>query len=383
MSEPAIKANEREAQRLFERGVAAARGGQRRVAAGLLARAVQLNPRHEASWLWLSGMLDQPDEIAFCLRSVLAINPNNQRAQQGLTWLSSRTHAASGAPQAGLSSRVAALSIPESATSALPPIGSTEGASWLRRATDGIKAARPVDAQAVLEHELHAHSQSESWWVSFRRTRRDMGRARLFMWSVPILLLVLTLALNLALREAVQRNEQLAQQAAIAAARPPALEADPAQVGRTIEVVLSELPPSDDARALAYLSAVEPTRARLRAAVQEFRATTGRPGGSSTTHAAAAQRLRDAIELSYTTIAELSPPASLAQSHAYYLSGLETELTALDDMLVFYSSFSTEVANRATIRMSEASRALERAQQGFAQRTRSIAHPENMAHTIR
>ena len=63
MLETAIKSNEREAARLYQRGVAAARGGQRRVAAGLLSRAVQLNPRHELAWLWLSGVLDAPDEI--------------------------------------------------------------------------------------------------------------------------------------------------------------------------------------------------------------------------------------------------------------------------------------------------------------------------------
>ena len=75
MTETAIKSNEREAAQLYRRGVAAARGGQRRVAAGLLSRAVQLNPRHELGWLWLSGVLDAPDEIAFCLRSALAYVP--------------------------------------------------------------------------------------------------------------------------------------------------------------------------------------------------------------------------------------------------------------------------------------------------------------------
>ena len=85
-----IKANEREAAQLFVRGVAAARGGQRRLAAVLLSRVVQLDPQHEMGWLWLSGVLDDPKEIAFCLRSVLAINPHNERAQRGLAWLKSR-----------------------------------------------------------------------------------------------------------------------------------------------------------------------------------------------------------------------------------------------------------------------------------------------------
>src|SRR5947207_8939889 len=90
MTGSGIKSNEREAARLFARGVAAARGGQRRIAAGLLSRAVQLNPLHEQGWLWLSGVLEDPNEIAFCLRSVLSVNPHNERASQGLVWLEQR-----------------------------------------------------------------------------------------------------------------------------------------------------------------------------------------------------------------------------------------------------------------------------------------------------
>src|SRR5258708_39845831 len=90
MTESAIKSNQREAARLFERGVAAASSGQRRVAAVLLARVVQIDPRHEMGWLWLSGVLDEPNEIAFCLRSVLTVNPHNERALQGLIWVEER-----------------------------------------------------------------------------------------------------------------------------------------------------------------------------------------------------------------------------------------------------------------------------------------------------
>ena len=110
---------------------------------------------------------------------------------------------------------------------------------------------------------------------------------------------------------------------------------------------------------------------------------TGRPGGSSTTHAAAARRLRDAVEQSYTTIEALSPPPALNQAHAYYLSGLETELTALDDMLTFYGSFSVEIANRAASRMAEADHYLERARKAFDERRAHIATVSVPASTAR
>lgn len=373
MADTAIRANEREAERLFERGVAAARGGQRRVAAGLLSRAVQLNPQHESGWLWLSGTLDDPSAIAFCLRSVLAINPKNERASQGLAWLEqrSRVPTAAAAP-------AEVTPTPVAATEGTEPVAT---ATWLRRAADNIKIARPLDAQAVIEHELGARRQGESWWVNFRQTRRDMGRARIFLWSVPILLLALTLALNMVLRSAVVRNEQLAREAATASAvmPPPVI----AVLNDQPELVRSELSSSDDARVLAYLSSIEEPRAQLRAAIDEYRAATNRPGGSSTTHAAAARRLRDTLDRTYTTINALNPPATLSQAHAYYLSGLETEMAALDDMLAFYSSFSIEVANRATMRMSEADRYLERARQSFGQRLSLVAMPKIAHQTLR
>jgi hypothetical protein len=374
MTDTAIKANEREALRLFERGVAAARGGQRRVAAGLLARAVQLNPRHEDAWLWLSGTLDEPREIAFCLHSVLNINPHNQRARAGLEWLERKQLlTAEPAPP----ERVAAVAPP-----AQPPAGmAPDERLWWRRSTDRLRTLTQASPAAVIEHELHAHRQGESWWVNFRRTRRDMSRARIFLITVPILLLMLTLALNMALRSAVARNDNLARAAAtLAAVRPTeVVQAE----RRAPEVVISELPPSDDARALAYLSAMEGPRAQLRAAVEDYRSTTSRPGGSSTTHAAAARRLRDTVERAYAVIEGMDPPPSLQEAHLYYLSGLESELDALDDMLNFYGSFSIELANRATVRMSEADRYLERASASFGQRTGRIVSLPVEAHAIR
>ncbi|NTU84190.1 MAG: hypothetical protein HGA45_33280, partial [Chloroflexales bacterium] len=90
LSESAVKANESEAQRLYLRGVAAARAGQRRVAAGLLTRSVRLDPRGEMAWLWLSGVLDDPHQQAFCLGAALKLNPQNQHALRGMHVLEQR-----------------------------------------------------------------------------------------------------------------------------------------------------------------------------------------------------------------------------------------------------------------------------------------------------
>jgi hypothetical protein len=329
MVEPAIKSNQREAARLFERGVAAARGGQRRVAAGLLARAVQLDPQHEMGWLWLSGVLDDPREVAFCLRSVLAANPHNQRARQGLAWLEERGQ---------IETRPAPAAIIEQ-----PP------------------------AEEIHADEQRARHEGESWWVNWRRSRRDMGRARIVFWTVPVLLLVLTLSLNLALRDAVERNAE----AALADARPkPAATARPALP----PVIQAELSAASDAQALAYLSALEASRARLRDAVKAYRASTSQPGGSSLAHATAARALREQIDDAQSTIEAITPPLALAQAHNSYLTGLEIERQALEDMLEFYNGFRIQFANRATLRMVDASRQLDRAREVFdARRTQTDA----------
>ncbi len=328
MAETAIKSNQREAARLFERGVAAARGGQRRVAAGLLARVVQLDPRHEMGWLWLSGVLDDSEEIAFCLRAVLAVNPHNERARQGLDWLEQRSKIAHQPVRAAI---------------AEPP-------------------ELPVPDEAQIERH-----ERESWWVGWRHSRREMSRARLVFWSVPILLLLLTLALNTAMRDAVGNNQALARAASQPRVASTAVAALPS-------IIQAELPPMRDAQTLAYLSALEDPRAQLRQAITTYRTSTSQPGGSSIAHAAAARTLREQIDKTYGQLEALEPPAPLVQAHTIYLAGLEIERQALDDMLEFYNSLRVQEANRATLRMADSSRQLDRARDLFDARRRSIAN---------
>lgn len=366
MSNTVIKSNEREAQFLFERGVAAARGGQRRVAAGLLSRAVRLNPRHEAGWLWLSGVLDKPDEVAFCLRTVLEINPNNQRASQGLAWL---------AQQSTQQSEIA-----EAAQEELGDEQSDEQQRWWVRHTDRLRQVVKANPEKALERQLQERVHGESWWVNFRRTRRDMGRARSLMLIVPILLLMLTLGLNITLRTAVERNDVLAREAATAAAIQPTIVL---QRQRPPDELVTELGPSEDAQALAYLSTLELPRSQLRDAVEEYRTITSRPGGSAVTHATAAQRLRSTLIESRERIATLTPPASLQQAHMAYIQGLDDEIGALDDMLSFYGSFTVEYANRATIRMTQADQLIDKARQYFEQRRVTVHQAAIQGFTVR
>ena len=75
------------------RGIAALRAGDRRSAGRLLALAVRQDLRSESAWFWLSAVLKTVQGRAYCLRKVLEINPENQRALHGLALLEKQRHA--------------------------------------------------------------------------------------------------------------------------------------------------------------------------------------------------------------------------------------------------------------------------------------------------
>ncbi len=372
-----IKANQLEAAQLFVRGVAAARGGQRRLAAVLLARVVQLDPQHEMGWLWLAGVLDDPKEIAFCLRSVLAINPQNERARRGLAWLESRQLLRDGDTEITASfARAAPNGMEESVSNGHNgAVVASPRSVWRTRLIGILFPAREP-----------SRDHTDSWWVGWRLSRQEMSRARVLLWSMPVLLLVFTLALNYALRAAVERNQaliqaELTQRVMAAGEEAPLMFDEPVvAVPELLETTLAE---ERNAATLTYLSHLEAPRARLRGAIESYRNATSRPGGSSIIHATSAQRLRDEIEQAYAAIAAMQPPDALVEAHALYLQGLELELMALDHMLAFYSSFRAEDANRAALAMAEAARRLDQARQAFDQQQAELSVEAPLPHTAR
>lgn len=74
----------------LHRAIAAARDGRRDDARALLLHLLEADPRNERAWLWLSGVVDDSEDVKICLENVLALNPSNPRARQGLEWLHAR-----------------------------------------------------------------------------------------------------------------------------------------------------------------------------------------------------------------------------------------------------------------------------------------------------
>jgi tetratricopeptide (TPR) repeat protein len=76
-----------ELEHLLRQGIAAARAGQKERARKLLLQVIAKEEATEPAWLWLSSVVDDPEERQICLENVLTLNPENAAAQAGLRWL--------------------------------------------------------------------------------------------------------------------------------------------------------------------------------------------------------------------------------------------------------------------------------------------------------
>ncbi len=73
-----------DARDLRQRGIRAAKAGQKDEARQLLQQSIRLEPDNEAAWLWLASVARDNRERLFCLQKILEINPNNETALKAL-----------------------------------------------------------------------------------------------------------------------------------------------------------------------------------------------------------------------------------------------------------------------------------------------------------
>jgi hypothetical protein len=68
-------------------GAVALRNGNKELARDLLLQVVEADENIEEAWLWLSGAVDEPDDQRTALENVLALNPDNRYALEGIAYL--------------------------------------------------------------------------------------------------------------------------------------------------------------------------------------------------------------------------------------------------------------------------------------------------------
>jgi tetratricopeptide (TPR) repeat protein len=72
---------------VLRRAIQAARAGQRVEARDLLIELVEVEPRNEMAWMWLSGLVDSPEDQIIACENVLTINPANEKVRAHLAGL--------------------------------------------------------------------------------------------------------------------------------------------------------------------------------------------------------------------------------------------------------------------------------------------------------
>lgn len=107
---------DRIADQALAAGIQAAQAGNKKLAHRILTKVTELDPTREEAWLWLASVSESSEESLACFQTVLALNPQNQRARQGLQWLRRRQQ------QPGAEETKAVEPKPE-----LPPATSTSG----------------------------------------------------------------------------------------------------------------------------------------------------------------------------------------------------------------------------------------------------------------
>jgi len=161
---------------LVKQGIAAAQAGRRAEALRLFRQALALDPNNFEAWLWRGGLAADPSEALSCLQRAVALQPQDERARQGLAWAQQRLAAderargekpAAPAPQAAAATSPAAMAAPGEGGSP----DSRFGVSW-REGRATREAGRPVPRLA-----------------STKRPRRP-APSRASLWAVLAMLLV-------------------------------------------------------------------------------------------------------------------------------------------------------------------------------------------------
>lgn len=165
---------ERDVARLLQEGQSAARRGDRPMARALLTQLVEQDPRNEEAWMWLSGVVDNPDEQQICLENALVINPYNAHARKGLEFVLTKTNTPARVPMlpptpdgtAQLPEPAAFAASPAMPVSEMPTVSATSpgaealDASIFNSAPLGFAASAtpvPVDPESGAASETPFH----------------------------------------------------------------------------------------------------------------------------------------------------------------------------------------------------------------------------------
>jgi hypothetical protein len=303
-----------ELEELYVSGIASAKAGNHRLAQAFFKKVVRTNPHHEGAWLWLSEVLEDPDDIAYCLQTVLAINPNNEKARVGLDVVRDHRDKSGSPPRPKEWSPLADLRDMD-----LPTI--------LAQTPSPMPPPAPVPV-----------------YVPVRDRSDALRRAALFAQAVlAVLALSVLLNLNVAAPET------------------------PAGVSTAVlpTVDLASLHEQERVAVQSYFLQFDELLGPLRLAHDVF-------NQQSNVRVSVAEqvdhvgRLMAQIETTRRRLEEIEPPEPLTEAHQEYVQGLVLEEEALDSLLRYIETSQNGYANRASVKFQEAGAHINRAKATLA-----------------
>ena len=131
-----------EIERLLNLGRSTAEAGDWAAARQYFARVLRVDPNNEEALLWQAGLAEDPQQAVDCLRQVLRINPENERAKAGLGWAQERARAARARSVTGAVRTPPARAAGRPAQAA--PIRTTEGRTRTAQARSVTPGLAPV-----------------------------------------------------------------------------------------------------------------------------------------------------------------------------------------------------------------------------------------------
>jgi hypothetical protein len=139
---------------MVREGTNALKAGRKEEARALLMKAVELDELNEDAWLWLSAVVETEEDQQTCLENVLAINPTNERARQGLKYLEQQR--SGGAPAVNISPAPSPAPPPVYA----PPPATSTSVEW------GLPNEEPARPAAAAQRAPDLSEEDYDNWVS-------------------------------------------------------------------------------------------------------------------------------------------------------------------------------------------------------------------------
>jgi hypothetical protein len=151
---------------LFQTAVKKAKAGQRSQARALLLELVETEPQHELAWLWLSELVDEPEDKIIALENALTLNPRRPQTQQRLAQL--RQKYASASQTDGFTF---------SANGAAKPTTTEE--IEFEEIQQQFAAGRIQSGLQQLASFLHLHANHEAgWWLMVQQADSQSNRLK-------------------------------------------------------------------------------------------------------------------------------------------------------------------------------------------------------------